>query len=583
MHNMPQTWFEVPEIKKRFYDKSVWIPLREMKCMLREGKMGRLGYKEEFLGVGSIAVPLPQRTEAEKIDWNEIGLRASNPGYVEDGEYLPSNVYRNTSETVIAEHLVLERRGNSAECSEWHLNQDILITLGLKREVDTWVAISYGYEEVARMERDKKGCPVSLSIKASYLKDYLCARRMALYMTSHRSRVQIVKDSSHIKWKTNPNIERDKIDRWEGRVTEIHEGGERFGSGFAVFHVARTDIDYEADIPEFGLPNDENVTSKQWTGDFKGEKLYRIQGELWRCEWVEPAEHSYIVCGEEAEPTSFFITDNSGTVESKKTLDSGSRWLWFKPSVVNAILKIRGSFLGWYTRDTGNIGCSPGDGVHFGVNQLGFLNVYAKDIGLLPDWQQKIWAGHNIAPEGKVCAELLMSQMEAHPASTQAPEDYLTKGIELMNKLTLKEFGISVINEHSDTTQILRGTHRFRAINREGLFELAKNLYKLTGERMDSGKIKGVVKPNKNDPWGPLKSLEKLLALKIGSEEAYNLISPLWGIYNLRIADSHLSSNDLDHAYKLCGINISAPIVVQGYQLIHCCVACLYRICEALE
>ena len=213
-----------------------------------------------------------------------------------------------------------------------------------------------------------------------------------------------------------------------------------------------------------------------------------IEGELWRNEWVEPASKSQIVCDEESEPTSFFITDSSGKTESRKTLDSGIRWLWFKPSVINVLLSIRGSSLGWYTKDTGRIECSPGYRVSFGVNRIGLVNVFAKDIGLLPDWQQKIWAGYNIAPDGKVSAELLMSQMEANLVSAQAPEHYLLKGIEILNTLTLQKYRISIFKEHANTDHIFTRTHRFRAIDDCGLFELAKDLYRLTGERIDSTK-----------------------------------------------------------------------------------------------
>jgi len=74
------------------------------------------------------------------------------------------------------------------------------------------------------------------------------------------------------------------------------------------------------------------------------------------------------------------------------------------------------------------VGCSPDYTVHFGINSLGLLNVYAKDIGLLPEWQQRIWAGYNVGPDGKVSKELLASQIDAEPADTQAPEAFLGGG-----------------------------------------------------------------------------------------------------------------------------------------------------------
>jgi len=173
MGNRPQSWFEMAEIRKRFFDKSVWIPLKERSVLLREGSFGYLGYIEEYLGVSSIAVPLSQRPEAEKLGWTDIGTRSPNRGYVENGEYVTAQTYQNNDKTLNAEDLVLERSGNRIEASEWDLNQDLTCTLELKREVDTWFAISYGYEEVAKLERDRESfLPKGLS---------LCQKNGALY------------------------------------------------------------------------------------------------------------------------------------------------------------------------------------------------------------------------------------------------------------------------------------------------------------------------------------------------------------------------------------------------------------------
>lgn len=580
-----QTWFEMRDIRKRFYDKSVWIPLKEERTLILEGKNGFNGYKEEYLGVGSIIVPVSQKLEAEKLGWTEVGTRNSTSGHVEGDEYIPAHVYKDyDNPKLVAEQLILERRGTSLECSEWHLSTDLVVTLNLKREGDTWLALDYGYEEVVKAERNENGCIVSIQIKAQYLKDYLCARKMALYISSYRSRVQIVENAENIKW-PNPCTENNKTDRWEGRVTEIHEGGNIFGSKVAVLHVSRTDVDYDEDVPEFSFDTHGNSKSEQWESGFTGDKLYRIHGELWRNEWVNPAQNSYIICDEETEPTSFFITNNSGKIENRKTLvSSESRWLWFKPSIINELLSIRGGSLGWYTQDTGRVGGSPHDTVHFGINKLGLINVYAKDIGQLSDWQQKIWAGHNVAPDGKVSEELLKSQMEATPASSLAPEQYLPEAISDLNIRSNEQYGIDLINQHSESDKILLQTHRFRTITENGLFGLAKDVYRVVGERINAEDIKSIVKPAKEDKWGPLKALEKLIALKVGDSLAYKIMGPLWGIYTLRNADSHLpSKSDLNKAYKMCRIDTTKPPVIQGLQLLHNCVSCLYIIHDAIK
>ena len=112
------------------------------------------------------------------------------------------------------------------------------------------------------------------------------------------------------------------------------------------------------------------------------------------------------------------------------TLADSGRSLWFKPDVVTALADRRAGSLGWYTRDTGSVSCSPDCAVHFGINQLGLVNVFAEDVVLLPEWQQQIWAGHNVGPEGGVSEELLASQVRARPAETQVLEEFFTEGLE---------------------------------------------------------------------------------------------------------------------------------------------------------
>lgn len=44
---------------------------------------------------------------------------------------------------------------------------------------------------------------------------------------------------------------------------------------------------------------------------------------------------------------------------------------------------------------------------HFGVNDLGLITVFAKDIGRLDPWEQRIWSAHNVTPDGGPSRELV--------------------------------------------------------------------------------------------------------------------------------------------------------------------------------
>jgi hypothetical protein len=60
-------------------------------------------------------------------------------------------------------------------------------------------------------------------------------------------------------------------------------------------------------------------------------------------------------------------------------------------------------------------------------------------------------------------------------------------------------------------------------------------------------------------------------------------MGPLFGIYELRLADAHLPSSELDEAWEKVGIKPSDPYIVQGYQLLHACVGTIYMIIKIVE
>lgn len=571
------------DVRRRKLATSVWIPLRAVHVIEKSGSYGYEGFKEEFFGAGTLAVPVEKKAQAEKLGWMDIGISHDHAAYVQDHKYHPSDVYEDYQGEFNGIHLVLEQRTNSIEITEWHLHQDLVIALGLKRELDTWVSPNEGYIEVARLHRRNDGSPFLLEFRAEHLKDYLCARDMALYITSYRNREIITNDASHIAWHDSPLCESKEGDRWEGRAIEIHEGGAPFGSSTAVFQVTRDNFDTEVDVPTIERPPKGELNSRSWTKTHKGKKLYRIQGELWRNEWIEPAKASTRIRRDESPPTVYFITDETGKQESKETLRNEGRWLWFRPDVIMTLAHRRGGSLSWYTRYTGSVRCSPDYNVHFGVNKLGLINVYAKDIATLPDWHQKIWAGYNVSPEGGVSEELLSAQAKGIPASTQAPEEFLPKGLAILKKLSMERFGFSILRDHEYIPSLLENSHRFRAIDDSGLYALAKDISRLVTDSIDSAAIQTIVSPPKGTKWGSLKFLENLIALKVDAEEAKNFLSPLVGVYELRHGDAHLPSSQLDEAFSLVGVDRTVPHVHQGYQLLDACVSSIYHIIEILR
>jgi len=579
---MEQSWFEMADVRRRRYANAVWVPLRASQILGKAGRCGSVGFIEEYFGAGCLAVPTEMIEEAKQLEWMEIGVVHDHNVYVQDGRYLASDRYEKLSGQLIGIPLVLEQRLTNAETLVWHLHQDLVIALGLLKECDVWVCPGEGYIEVVRLERDKDGGPLLLEIRSEFLVDYLCARGMALRISSYRSRREIVQDASHISWPDSNLCQETEEERWEGGVGSISEGGMPYGSQTAVLHISRTDVDAAEDVPILGFPTEESSESQSYRIKHGGMKLYLVQGEYWRNEWIAPGTSSPRVRRDDVSAFTQFITDTQSTLESKKTLIHGIRWLWFKPDVIATLAKMRGGHLGWYTRDTGSIRCSPDHGVHFGVNSVGLVNVFAKDIVLLPDWQQRVWAGFNVSPDGGVSEELLDSQMRCSPASTHAPEEEFASAINDIDEVFFNATGKRLMLEHPQRDAILREVHRFRATDLAGVFALAKDVARLTADSIDVAVLQELVSPPRGEKWGSLKSLEKVLATLVSPEGARALLTPLVGAYELRLMDAHLPGSDTESPAALAGIDTLWPPIQQGFHLIRNSAEALRNIADAL-
>lgn len=197
---MNTDWFEMRKEIQRKYADGVLIPLRISKHH-QSGEHSHVGWKDEFIGVTTVAVRVDERSKGEKITW---GTMLHDPGPYADisGHYKPADVYEGDNNEAIGSFLVLPQQWPGVKHREWHLNQDLVMALGLLREGDVWVCPEEGFTEVVRLDRDEKGNPASLVIKANFLKDYLAARGLALRITSFRNRDEIVEDASFMNWDT---------------------------------------------------------------------------------------------------------------------------------------------------------------------------------------------------------------------------------------------------------------------------------------------------------------------------------------------------------------------------------------------
>jgi hypothetical protein len=221
--------------------------------------------------------------------------------------------------------------------------------------------------------------------------------------------------------------------------------------------------------------------------------------------------------------------------------------------------------------------------VVFGVNQLGLVNVYAKDIAYMSLWQQKIWSGFNVAPDGGVSRELLASQAEGTPARSKAPEAFLLEGRDALNQAVLTATGVAAFRCDAKVNDIMASSHRFRALDRTGLLELAKDLSRVTADDIDAKQLQKVVPLEPGEKRGSLKSLERVIGKLTTERYAAEAMSALFAIYDLRVADAHLPSSTTDSDLERLDIDPKLPYVLQGRNMLIALVDALFIMARAVS
>ena len=571
---MDQSWFEMSDV--RHVQRDPWITLRRSEVV--HGDQGTVGATEEFVGVSTLAVKNARPALVEEWGWDDLGLDPHRSGF-SHGSYVPAEIRKDCHGRYVGLNLVLNQFFDGEAQDEWHLAPDLVIALELVRDGDSWFRPKEGWIEVVRLRRSSDGV-CSIEIRAEFLSDYLVARGLSLYLSSYLSREEVFKAPPSF-WPTGEVSSQSGRDTFEGWV--IKEQGGPF-AGALVTHVGRTDLDSGDPVPMLGDPEDDDVVVRTGIVPTTGPITYLVRGELWRTEWFDPGRLSIRVRGDSDRDSVSFAVDASGRRMSGDDLRAaGLQWLWFEPEVINHLVRgRRGAGLTWYTRETGRVGATATNRVHFGTNPDGKVVVLAKDIGNLPRWEQRIWGAHNIVPVGGMAQELAASQVKAVPARTSAPEGRIALAIEKIFKEFQTRFGEQLLRDHHSSAELLIRVHRFRAVDQGALFALAKDTDHLFNERLQLPSLHKVAPPPSGKKLGTLKSLEAVLATIINEADARTLMSPLFGIYDLRIADAHLASSTPGSAYMNAKIDVSAPPVVQGLQMLESFVTTLEKIGDVL-
>lgn len=565
---MQADWIIQEKETRRFFSKATWVPLRAS-CIDEQGEVRKIGFVSEFFGCGSVAFPPEHKELAEHFSWSNIGIGCNVQPYAyEDGYYSSVEQYQHHDKEPVGVHLVFEHPQPVVGGRLWILNPDLVIALRLIKEGSNWVRPEENFTVVAREFFDEKGSHRLIEIKREFLLDYLAARNLSLRLSYYRQRVENVASLDDSEY---ANLEDKQEERDSGRFElMVRSLNDVFGGSWALFRAWRTDIDEDEDAPVMGPENNENTDFESSKGHRSGFEGIRIEGEFWRDEWIEHHGKSVRVRGDVDTNLPQFIIETDGTRMASADLDNEDigRWLWFRSSVVNELLELRGFSLEWYTAETGGIHSTSGYKIHFGINQSDLITVYAYDIARLDAWEQHIWAAHNIVPDGKVSNELLASQVRAEPAPTHAVENLLFKVMEMLESGFQQEFHISLFSHDIDRETATKNISRFASKDQASLLRLAKELIRVFSDRLNVSELRKLSTNSDKGKLGSNKLLQGILAQRVGDDKARSVFGSIVGAYDMRNGDAHPTSSKISEALKLAGIDDSKSFLRQGEQLI---------------
>lgn len=565
---MDQDWILQKKETRRTFSKSTWVPLRAS-LENENGNVKNIGYSNEFFGCGSVAFSPENREIAEKLSWGDIGLsRTIAPYAYEDGFYSTIYDYQYNDKEPIGVHLVLELPLPVIGGRQWILNPDLVAALRLIKEGNNWVRPEENFVVVAREIIDENSEQRLIEIRREYLLDYLAARNLALRLSYYRQRVENV---TSLETSDYAGIEAHQEERDGGRYELlIRDINDVFGGSWAMFRTWRTDVDEEDDAPVMGPETNGNTDYESSQGQKGGYEGVRVEGEFWRDEWIDHQGTSTRVRGDADNNLPQFIVETDGTRLPSAELKSEDigRWLWFRSSIINELLELRGFSLGWYTAETGSIKSTSGYSIHFGINFSDLITIYAYDIARLPAWEQHIWAAHNVVPDGKVSSELLESQVKAQPASTHAVEELFLEVMVMLENGFRDTFGVPLFTHDINRSEVMKHISRFASKDQASLLRVAKELVRVFSDRLDVRELRKLSTHSNKDKLGSNKLLEDVLAQKVGPETARKVFGPIAGAYDMRVGDAHPTSSKIGDALKLAGIDDSNTHLRQGEQLI---------------
>ena len=183
--------------------------------------------------------------------------------------------------------------------------------------------------------------------------------------------------------------------------------------------------------------------------------------------------------------------------------------------------------------------------IPFGINKNGRLVMWLGDIARLPENEQFYLRSENAPSDHSIGSEFYDGQIECK-FTDRTPEDQLFEQRSRLLEACFSRFGQKIAHLEKEVLDLAISIRRPVVDTPVERRNVADSLNKVYLESLDNKALETLLSANGQDAGklGSLKRLQKLVETVAHTADIPKVMSPLYVLYDLRVAYSHLGSDD---------------------------------------
>ena len=203
--------------------------------------------------------------------------------------------------------------------------------------------------------------------------------------------------------------------------------------------------------------------------------------------------------------------------------------------------------------------------ISFGINEYRKVIMWLGDIATLPENEQYYLRSENVVSNHAIGCEFYDGQIECI-FTDLSPEDELIKARSQFHESAYKKFGQRITHLDKETLTLIEDFTPPVVETEKEIRHMVDLLNKINIESLDSAVVGKLLQDRGIDDGklGGLKRLQKLFEHEYLNEDIATIVSPLFVLYDLRVAYLHLTPTDkrqemISFSCKRLGLTTTLP------------------------